>query len=159
MAQLVLEERPLSPHSSTVSRELSIASYDSVTRNDNGQPILSIRSANGAAGGRTPHPLGYIRVAAGLSVRNLQQLYPDGALEFTAGENHGQLELSARSLKVLSELAVEHLDVRMRPRRHHTVQSSAHDTQLYLQHTTVRKFQQCDTLIICGAEHGAEGRE
>ena len=92
-----------------VAGQRSVLSHNPMARDHNGNWILMIGHSDGPRGTRLPQCPGNVSVRSRVSVRNLQQFFPNGDLERSPSEIQRHIELCSITLKVFIELLDEYL--------------------------------------------------
>src|SRR5581483_30932 len=82
----------------------AVMPYHAMARHDDGNPIVVIRHPHRSRGSRLSQLSGNLAVRAGLAIRNLQELAPDGYLKICPVEIQREIENGPPPLEVFLDL-------------------------------------------------------
>ena len=102
MRALEVQQLLLDREAAAEARQRTIRADDAMAGNDDGNGIAAIREAHRARGFRVAEIRGQPAVRRGLAVGNVQQAFPDPALEIGAARIQRQVELARCAAKYSS---------------------------------------------------------
>src|SRR5262245_57865507 len=83
-----------------ITGERTVAADDSMARNHDSNGVVVVRHSDGAGGAGLTYGFGDFPIGPRFSIRNPQQLRPNGLLEGSSFGIQGKVELSSSALKV-----------------------------------------------------------
>src|SRR5579871_4183779 len=110
-AALQVQQKLLSPKSAAVPAQLAILVHDPMARNQDGNPVLTVRPADRTLRPPAAHGTSHLLVGAGLPIRNAKELLPDGSLESAARVNQRNRKRFPPMCEIARQLILERVEV------------------------------------------------
>src|SRR5690606_35203491 len=95
-----------------------VRSDDAMTGNDDGDPVLAVGAADGAARSRAAEIRGKFAIGAGFPEGHLTKSGPHGLLEFGSGQAQRNLETAKPSFEIALQFFLDPVQMGIPPRGH-----------------------------------------
>src|ERR1043165_7294402 len=102
-----MQQPSLAPQPAAVATQLPAFVHDSMTRNDNRNPIEAVGAADGSDRFGAAHRLRNVFVRSRLTVRDVEQRLPDAFFKWAAGRVDGHVEMGPATGEILTQFILE----------------------------------------------------
>ncbi len=150
---LEIQQEFLSPEPATVAAKLPVLFHDPVTRNDDRNSVIAVRSAYRALRTRPSNLASLLLVADCLTIRNTLKALPRSHLERRSTKNNRHRELLNLPREVELQLLLETTDMLVLSRHNSAVEPFLQATDLCFQHAAIGKLEKTNPFRGRASDH------
>src|SRR5262249_47913619 len=147
-----VEQELLPPQSAAVAAEVAAFIDNAVTRDDDGDAVLTVSGADCPLSGGSTDGAGDVFVGPRFAIGNLQELLPNLLLKRRPGIGKRNAELAQRAGKIAVELILQAVDVFVLAGHQSAAEATTDRSNLRFQSAPVGEFKKADTIVVCAHE-------